>query len=151
MREQETTSGDRKRMGMNRFAFVVCLSSLMVFGGCGQEEIGTYPPSSGDFVENLDGRGTAKVWGIEFEVLSVVGSLTRSQFEGGLHSDPEKTDAQIDINLGDDVAVHLEKRPGSGITFQLNGKSYGSLEVGDKVLIDSERAVQVNDVSRQPE
>jgi hypothetical protein len=47
--------------------------------------------------------------------------------------------------LGDDVNIRLEKVPGSAITFQLNGKMYGALEVGDRVVVDEERNVTVND------
>ena len=37
------------------------------------------------------------------------------------------------------------------ITFKLNGTNYGTLEVGDNVIIDKERNVEVNDTARQSE
>ena len=119
--------------------------------GCGEKKAGTFPPTDGDFVRNSDGRGTAKVWGMKFDVANPVGSAAGSKFEGGLHSDPEQTDARIKITLGDDVNIQLEKVPGISITFKLNGKMYGALEAGDNVIIDKERNVKVNDAARQPE
>jgi len=122
-----------------------------VLPGCGETKTAVYPPTDGDFVKNSDGQGTAKVWGISFDVADPVGNAAGSKFDGGLHSDPEQTDARINITLGDDVNIQLEKVPGSLITFKLNGKMYGALEVGDTVIIDKERKVKVNDTARQSE
>jgi hypothetical protein len=137
----------------HRLIVATCLTLLLALTGCGERKTGTgtYPPTDGDFVTNLDGRGTAKVWGIRFEVADPVGAASGSEFEGGLHSDPEQTNARVKITLGDDVDIQLQKVPGSPITFKLNGKPYGTLEVGDRVIIDKERNVKVNDTARQPE
>lgn len=96
-------------------------------------------------------RGTAKVWGIRFEVTELVGRGAKSEFDGMAHTSPEKTDARVRFTLGDDVEVQLEKVPDIPITFTLNGQLYGALEVGDKVIIDKNRNVIVNDTVRQPE
>lgn len=137
----------------HRWIVTTCFGLLLGFSGCGEREIGagTYPPTDGDFVRNLNGRGTAKVWGISFEVADPVGHASTSKFEGGLHSDPEKTDARFRFALGDEVEIQLEKVPGSPITFKLNGKLYGALETGDKVIVDKQRNVKVNDTARKPE
>jgi hypothetical protein len=118
----------------------------------GRAESWTFPPTEGDFGKNWhpEPRGTARVWGIQFEVAEPVGGGAGSKFEGTVHSDPELTDARNTFNLGEDVNVRLEKVPGRPITFQMNGKRYGTLEVGDEVSIDKERNVTVNGETRQP-
>jgi hypothetical protein len=68
---------------------------------------------------------------MNFDVADPVGHASGLGFEGGLHSDPEQTDARVKITLGDDVDIQLEKVPGSPITFTLNGKLYGALELGE--------------------
>ncbi len=134
----------------HRLIFATFCTLLFAIVGCKKREIITYPPSKGDFVTNSDGLGTARVWGIDFEVAELVGGDSGSEFEGMLHSNPEQTDARIKITFGDDVKIRLEKVPGSPITFQLNGKDYGALKLADKVAIDKERNVTVNGAIRQP-
>lgn len=85
-----------------------------------------------------------------FEVTEPVGGSAGSEFDGMLHSDAEQTDARHCFNLGDDVSIRLEKVPGRPITFQMNGRRYGTLEVGDQVRIDRDRQVIVNGAMRQP-
>lgn len=121
---------------------------LLAFAGCGEKKTATHPPTDGDFVRNSESRATAQVWGMHFDVADPVGTAAGSESEGGLHSDPEQTDARVKVTLGDDVSIQLEKIPGRPITFQLNGKPYGTLEVGDRVVIDKERNVKVNDTAR---
>ena len=127
-----------------------CCTFLATLSGC-EQGTGTYPPSTGDYVKNSGGQGTAKVWGIAFDVAEPVGSSAASRFDGSLSSDPEKTDARNEITIGDDVKFRLEKIPGVPITFEFNGKKYGTLEIGDKVSIDRERKVKVNGSLRQAE
>lgn len=133
---------------------IVSASLLIALVGCGEKistkKAGIFPPTDGDFVRNLDGRGTAQVWGITFDVADPVGGSASAHFEGML-SNSEKTDARTKITVGDDVNIRLEKVPGSGITFQFNGARYGTLEVGDNVVIDKERNVTVNDTRHRPE
>lgn len=144
---------DLNRAIANRLLIAICLTLLLALSGRGERKsgAGTYPPTNGDFVTNLDGRGTARVWGICFEVADPVGKASGSEFEGGLHSDLEQTDARVRIALGDDVGILLEKVPGSPITFTLNERSYGTLDVGDQVIIDKERNVTINGTERQAE
>jgi hypothetical protein len=138
----------------HRWIFATFCTLLIALVGCG-EKISTknvviFPPADGDFVNNLDGRGTAQVWGMTFEVAEPIGGVSGSFFEGML-SHSEKTDARHTIKMGDDVNILLEKVPGSGITFQFNGENYGTLEVGDNVVIDKERNVTVNGTMHRPE
>ena len=128
-----------------------CLALLLALTECRENKtaVETDPPTDGDFVRYLEGRATARVWGIHFDVAEPKGHASGSEFDGGIHSDPEQTDARIKITMGDDVEIRLEKVPGSPIRFQMNGRPYGGLEVGDKVRIDKDRNVEVNDSARQ--
>ena len=131
----------------HQFVSITLCMLVLALVGCrdkNQAHPPTYPPSEGDFVKNIDGRGTAQIWSIDFEVAETVGRTVASHFEGGLHSDPEKTNARVNITLGDDVKIRLEKIPGSPITLQFNNEDYGTVEVGDKVVIDKERNVSIN-------
>ena len=105
----------------------------------------------GDFVKNSAGKGTAQVWGINFDVADPVGVSAGSHIEGTISSDFDQSDVWNEITLGDDVKIRLEKVPGNTITFKLNGKVLGTIEVGDIVVIDKKRNVMVNGTIRQPE
>jgi hypothetical protein len=125
---------------------------ITVLSSCGRDQsTSTDPVLSGGTVTNFDGRGTASVWGITFDVVEPVGTSAGSRLDGTISSDPDETNARNEITIGDDVKIRLEKVPGSAITFGLNGKKYGTLEAGDTVLIDGERNVNVNDSLRHPE
>jgi hypothetical protein len=130
-----------------RLFFVTCCAILVAVGGCGKASHSTYPPTSGDFVKNENGHGAAKVWGIAFDVTDVAGGGSSSHFTGSLNSDPEKTDARNDFSMGD-VRIRLEKVPGKPLSIRLNDKEYGALNIGDKVSIDKERKMKVNDSLR---
>ena len=138
----------------HQWIFTTFCTLLIALVGCGEKistkKVGTFPPTAGDFVKNLDGRGTAQVWGMTFDVAEPNDGASGSSFEGTL-SHSEKTDARHTITMGDDVNIRLEKVPGSGITFQFNGENYGTLEVGDNVVIDKERNVTVNGTGHRPE
>ncbi|AQT67829.1 hypothetical protein STSP2_00980 [Anaerohalosphaera lusitana] len=136
----------------HKLTLAASLMLLLAILGCPKEDSpSTYPPTSGNFVKNIDGRGIAKVWGIDFEVAETVGGGAASKFEGQLHSDPDQTDAQVEVTIGDDVNIRLEKFPGSPVTLQFNNNNYGTVEVGDKVVIDAQRNVMVNGNLRKPE
>ena len=102
---------------------------FLALTGCQEKKTNpeTYPPSKGDFISNMKDRGTAQLWGIRFEIAEPVGTSAESTFDGGLHSLPEKTDGRQKFTLGEDIEVQLEKVPDSPITFQFNGKAYGTL------------------------
>ena len=127
----------------------LCCTLFTIASGCGNT-ISTYPPSIDDYVKNSDGRGTAQMWGITFDVVEPVGTSAGSSFDGSLSTDPKKTDARVDITLGD-VEIRLDKTPGNPITLTVNGNDLGTLEVGDTVSIDKDRNVQVNGAAREPE
>lgn len=120
--------------------FCLC---FVVIAGCGPA-FETSPPTQGDFVSNVEGHGSARVWGITFDVEKTVGSKSGSSFDGTLSTKTESSDARVVLEIGDDVTIQLEKQPQQGIVFSLNGRPFGELSVGDKVEIDASRQVRVN-------
>ena len=108
------------------------------------------PPSSGDYVKNAGDRSTAKVFGIDFRVSA---SSSGASSEGVLDADlatPQKSFAEKSFTLGDDIAVTLESIDESTVHFTFNGQNFGTLNIGDQVVIDDEEKVTVNGQSRQP-
>lgn len=115
----------------------------------GMPSSNTYPPSKGDYVKNKGDHGEAFTWGIAFYVESPQGSGASSSFEGELHSDPNRTDARNTFTMGDDVEIQLEKKPNNPISFTMNNQSYGTLDLNDRVIVDRNRRVKVNDRPRE--
>ncbi len=123
---------------------------LLTLVGCGNNSTPAIPPTSGDFVKNSDGVGTAKVFGVEFSV-NVNSSGASSSDSFRLDAvDPDKSVAQKRFTIGDDVAVELESIDESEVSFLFNDQDYGYLKVGDKVVIDDERNIEVNGSLRLP-
>lgn len=123
---------------------------LLLLTGCGGNVEVPIPPTAGDFVDNQNGTGTARVFGIDFQV-SVEGKGVRS--EGTIHAnlvEADKSEATKSFTMGDDVSVQLESIDESEVRFVFNDQNYGTLQVGDKVVIDDQRAVQVNGTPRTP-
>ncbi|MCA9139005.1 MAG: hypothetical protein KDB00_19670 [Planctomycetales bacterium] len=123
---------------------------LLALVGCGGTSSIPIPPTTGDFVKNDDGAGTAQVFGIEFSVrVNSSGAST----DDAIHAnflDPEQSSARKRFTLGDDIMVQLESVNGSQVRFMLNDQDFGALNVGDKVVIDDERNVEVNGTPRSP-
>ena len=54
------------------------------------------------------------------------------------------------FTLGDDITVQLDSVNASEVRFVFNDQDFGSLNVGDNVVIDDERNVVVNGTPRAP-
>lgn len=105
----------------------------------------------GDFVKNSDGHGTAWVWDIYFDVAEPVGGSAGSKYSGtSSGAFPENNKGQMTFNVGSDVNIRLQRVPGRPVLFELNDQTYGTLDPGDKVVIDKERSVTVNGTVRKP-
>jgi len=95
-----------------------------------------------------DGRGTAEAWGISFDVAETTSERVVGREEGTSSSNPEETNLRRTITLSD-VTIVLEKRSVAPITLKINGKPFGDLQTGDKVTIDKDRNIKVNDAARE--
>lgn len=127
-------------------------SKLALFGtlfvalvGCQAE---TTSLSSGSFnVNGNTGVATGEALGIYFEVANATGVQSKALLKAG---QPEHTSARTEITLADDAVIQLEMlESGSPISFQLNGKEFGTLNEGDRVVIDENRNVTVNGITRE--
>ncbi len=123
---------------------------LLALVGCGSNSTPPIPPTSGDFVKNQDGLGTAQVLGIDFRVKAKSsGTSTQDAIQANF-VDADKSTARKRFTIGDDIAIQLESVDKTEVRFVLNDQDYGSLNVGDKVVIDDERNVEVNGTRRLP-
>lgn len=102
---------------------------------------------SGDYVRNAGGRGSARVAGVEFEVLEPGKGGSRSSTSSnhwGLGSE-----SRHEIAIGE-VEIVVKRRNGD-IDFAVNGTYYGPVREGDRVVIDERRGVAVNGQRRGPQ
>ncbi|WP_442484518.1 hypothetical protein [Aeoliella sp. SH292] len=124
---------------------------LLVIAGCTKTSAPALPPTAGDFVKNNDGVGTAQVFGIDFSVRANSSGVSTDDTINADFTDPKQSRASKRFTLGDDVAIQLESVNASEVRFQFNDQDFGILKVGDKVVIDDERNVEVNGTPRSPQ
>ena len=123
---------------------------LLVLVGCSGSFTPAIPPTAGDFVKSNDGVGTAKVFGIDFRVSVSSGGAST---EDSIHAnflDPEQSSARKRFTFGDDVTIQLDSVNEVEVGFIFNEQDYGKLNVGDEVVIDDERNVEVNGIPCSP-
>lgn len=123
---------------------------LLALAGCGSNSTPAIPPTSGDFVENNDRVGVAHVFGIEFRVKANSRGTSAQDSIKASFVDPDKSTARKRFTIGDDIAIQLESVDESDVRFIFNDQNFGNLKVGDKVVIDDERNVEVNGTRRLP-
>jgi hypothetical protein len=123
---------------------------LLALVGCGGTSTPALPPTTGDFVKNNDGVGTAQVFGIDFSVRANSGGASTDAAIDANFVDPEQSSARKRFTLGDDITIQLESVDESKVRFMFNDQNFGTLNVGDKVVIDDERNVEVNGTPRVP-
>jgi hypothetical protein len=131
---------------MNRLVPILALA----FAGCGSNPAPTIPPTIGDFVRNNDGVATAQVFGITFRANTRSSGATTNDVIVANFLDPEMSSARKRFTIGDDIMIQLTSVDDSKVSFVFNDKDFGSLNIGDEVVIDDERNVEVNGTSRSP-
>ncbi len=123
---------------------------LFALAGCGGTSAPAIPPTAGDFIKTADGVGTAQVFGIHFTVSLKSGGATTDEMIAVNLTDPGQSSAKKRLTLGDDITLQLESVDRTDVRFQLNEQDFGTLHVGDKVVIDEDRTVVVNGTPRSP-
>ena len=120
---------------------------LLALVGC-EKKAATLPVSDGTWTVNHDtGMATGKdAFGIDFEMAGA--TKVESKFD--LSGNPENS-SRVEVALADDLEIELVTMNGGDIVaFHLNGRKFGNLKRGDKVVIDEERNVTVNGETRPP-
>ena len=105
------------------------------------------PESAGPFhVNGETGSATGQAFGIEFIAEGASGVDVKSELSGSPQSS-----SRTEITWADDLKVELQtNNEGKSVAFELNGKSFGDLEKGHKVLIAKDRSLTVNGEKRTP-
>jgi hypothetical protein len=131
-------------------SFALLLS--LVSASCNISTTTTTTISNGDLVSNINGMGTGDVAGVEIEVQNLSkhnSGVTHSVSISETPSGAEQAE-KWDIQFGE-VSVVMEREGNETIELTVDGQRYGSLKEGDKLLIDADRDVIVNDVRRNAE
>lgn len=123
--------------------------TLLGVVGCGPNPTVPIPPTAGDFVENNNGVGTARVFGIDFDIQANASGTSTDDTVRADFLDVEKSHATKRFTLGNDITIQLDRIDDSHARFQFNDQDFGTLHVGDKVVVDDKRAVQVNGELRE--
>lgn len=128
----------------------ITLLALLTLVGCSGPAAPAIPPTAGDFVKVEDGVGSARAFGIDFFApVNEDGATTEAAIDANL-TDPQQSSASKRFTLGDDIAIELQSIDATKVQFRFNGQDFGTLDVGDKVVIDDERNVDVNGTPRSP-
>ncbi len=106
-------------------------------------DVAMRPAEESNYARVTDDRGSARVEGVEFEVLGARGNGSSFSSSSSTSLLPRRTQARYEVHLGD-VRIVVEKRDGR-MTFSVNDRECGRLEPGDRVTVTEDRAVLVND------
>lgn len=121
---------------------------LLMLVGCSGSSAPAVPPTTGDFVKNNEGVGTAQIFGIDFRVdVNSSGTSSDDAIDANF-VDTKSSSARKHFSIGDDIKIELDSIDESEVRFIFNGQDFGTLNVGDKVVIDDARNVEVNGTSR---
>ena len=123
---------------------------LLVLVGCSGSSTPAIPPTTGDFVTNNDGVGTAQVFGIGFRISVNSGGASTEDSIAANFVDAEQSSARKRFTFGDEITIQLDSVNEAEVGFIFNGQNFGNLNVGDQVVIDDERNVEVNGTPRLP-
>ncbi len=123
---------------------------LLALAGCGKTSTPALPPTAGDFVKNDNGIATAQAFGIDFSVRANSGGASTNDAIEANFVEPQQSRATKRFTLGDDIAIQLDSVNESEVRFMFNDQDFGILKVGNKVVIDDERNVEVNGKPHPP-
>lgn len=118
--------------------------ALLALPGCEKTPVSPSAAVGPFEVNGETGTATGQAFGIEIKVAGA----SRAEVTSDLSGSPEFTSRAV-ITLADDVRIQLQTNAeGDSVTFELNGKSLGTLQRGDKVEIDGTGEVVVNGEKR---
>ena len=105
------------------------------------------PFSTGSDITNLDGSATGTVWGVSLQIEETTGGVSISV--DSTASAVSGTTAKGTFKIGKDT-LEFTKDATSPIYLRVNGKDYGTIAVGDSLVIHADRSVTINGEAREP-
>ena len=140
---------------MKNISQVLLCGLLLALVGCGRNSTSEIPSTtSADIVSNQSGIGTAQIFGIDFRVNATSNGASGEHvyFKSSKpnSSEPDNLISRKRFTFGDDIAIQLDRISESNVQFMFNDQDFDDLNVGDKVVIDDERNVEVNGTPRLP-
>jgi hypothetical protein len=129
----------------NKTLLATFLAILLSVIGCDRKES---PVKVGPFnVNGSTGIATGQAFGVAFNVEGASGAEVTST----ISASPQSS-SQAEMTLADDLKIKLQTLDeGNAVSFELNGKTFGKLQRGDKVEIDKSRNVRINGAKRTSE
>ncbi|MDA7918413.1 hypothetical protein OAK85_03480 [Mariniblastus sp.] len=129
---------------MKSVLYLLCLGLFLSPLGCNKQADIPLPPTDSDFIESTPNLLTARVMSIDFEVYTTSGGVTNATDINANFVDPDKSKHTIVLTLGDDQTIELNAVNETVVDFTYLKQKYGSLSVGDRVVIDKEGNIKVN-------
>lgn len=137
-----------KHLVQSLFA-VLIVAMLLTFAGCGKST-DTWPSQAkNDWIKNVNGKGMANVWGVIFDVSGVEGSEVSINPETTLGTSHEETTGKNVIVFGKKV-IGLETTGTESLKLSINGTRYGTVRINNRVVIDIDGNVYVDQQLRKP-
>ena len=130
------------------FQFIL-ISLLVTLNGCG-ESPETWPSKvENDWIRNVKGKGMANVWGVIFDIAGVEDTEFSINPEATLGSSCSETTGKNVIVFGNKV-LELETTGTEALKLSINGKRYGNVRVSNRVVIDVDGTVYIDEELRKP-
>ena len=150
--KSQITSRLVRSRAMRKVTNSVCLTTVILCSilllGCGGGSASNWPSNpQHDWIKNVNGRGMANVWGVIFDIEKFEGDFSINP-KGEFGENHEDTDAENDIFFGN-ISIHLETTGERFFTLEVNGKQYGNVRRGDRVKVDKDRDVAINNEYRE--
>ena len=134
----------------NAAAALAMMFIVSFMSGCGGEKTEPWLKKDGDYVRVVEKRAMTMVWGVIINIEQCTADDGTIENSGEIGETPEESDASVHMVVGN-VIVDLKTTKNKMFEFRVNDRSYGKVKAGDRVLIDEERYVEVNDKVREPQ
>ncbi len=128
---------------------VLLFAIVLTFGGCGQAT-NTWPSLvKNDWVKNVNGKGMGNVWGVIFDVAGIDDTELSINPDVTLGNSCSETTGKNVIVFGKKV-IELETTGTEALKLSINGMRYGNVRIGNRVVIDVDGNVYVEQQLRKP-
>ena len=126
---------------------LACL--IFVAGGCSSEP--TWPSKiENDWIKNVQGKGMANVWGVICDIADIGDEAVSINPQANLGITAAETTGKNVLVFGPKKIIELETTGTQAIKLSINGKNFGDVVVGNRVVIDTDGNVYVDQQLRKP-